>query len=325
MAKPRARDRKTAPRKRNPSAMAGGVPVPRPVEGIQPSPHLTGRDTLARVVDNGVCTLEPEPVAAHQALLLWAMQDPHRRSCRAACVAVSHSEAVGRNWATRWDWAGRIQREGDAAQQRACALYRDLYLASNGHAQVAVVERYMSIPLLTTGSPPTPSPFDSEAATVGDSQRQVTRDALKGDDQKMRAGMQFYERTRMGLEAVTGLWFKRLQTDAGRAELLRTVRPGDIVRITQEVQRLGEFLGLDVNPNAAAPGVAALEPSYRVQLAEKLGSDIDDALLQDAEELVAVRRALRERALVAREVEHAVRTGIMPGQRGLRAVGDDES
>lgn len=45
---------------------------------------------------------------AHMAFLLWAVQDPERRSIRLAARALGKSESLFRRWSHRWGWKDRL-------------------------------------------------------------------------------------------------------------------------------------------------------------------------------------------------------------------------
>ena len=99
------------------------------------------------------------------------------------------------------------------------------------------------------------------------------------------------------------------------------MKPADLVKLIAEYQKLSGVLGIDVSGVSGVPGVAALEPTFRVQLAALNGTSLEDAMLEDAEELVVIHRALRERRRVADEVQERMerengtqrRIHIVPG------------
>lgn len=316
----------------------GGKPNPatRVADRIRRSAHVRDTDGLDRIRPIlGVPEL-CETSQQHRGLLLYAMQDEPERSLRTAAVAMEVTDGAIRNWAYKWDWTGRIDREGSMAQARACQLYRELYLQQDGLSRISRVERRMSVPFLTTS--PVPFRTASGEPAVGDATRAV--DLAGGgrppDDEDRRVRKPepprdeaparepvprespaqarqpppttvVLSKIRLGLEAAIGGYIQRLSTPKGREELAREMRPSDFVKLVGEYQKLSGVLGIDTAGVSAAPGVAALEPTYRVQLAVLNGTSVEDAMLEDAEELVVIHRALRERRRVAEAVEDEAR------------------
>lgn len=321
--------RPNAPRQRLPSkAVEGEVSARR-----QPSPHLTGANTLdiARPTVDFDQGGPPENAMQHRSVLLYAMQDPLSRSFRAVAAAMGIAEGTIRNWALRWDWAGRIDREGSAGQARACQLYRTQYLGEDGLARVKVVEPRMTIPFLTT-SPPPVAPLDGNPTTVGEIGR-VLRATETAEDQGkpplpqnkvVESTAAVLAKMRKGVEVMIGTYLQQLNTPKGREKLASELKPSDLLRLVDGYQKLSGVLGIDTSGVSGVPGVSALEPTYRVQLAAINGTSVEDAMLEDAEELVVIHRALRERRREAEREEEALRrvrnAQGLPGPGTIREV-----
>jgi hypothetical protein len=130
---------------------------------------------------------------------------------------------------------------------------------------------------------------------------------------------------RKGVEVMIGTYIQRLNTPKGREDIAADLKPADLLRLIDGYQRLSGVLGIDASGVSGVPGVAALEPTYRVQLAAINGTPVEDAMLEDAEELVVIHRALRERRRAAEREEEELRRARnaqgLPSPGSIREVG----
>jgi len=238
-----------------------------------------------------------EKVSHHRAFLLWAMQDPDKRSGKRVAVGMNRRDNVIWTWSKRWKWADRVAIYGLSSQARAIQAYKKLYQSTFSLHEIAMVEQNMSVPFATFSPPP-----DEDG--MGDAARLAVRHTLEEGDDK--AGSPIPSRNdpaaraqavlRKGLlilEAAITRYGKAIASDKDARALIRKMDPA---RMMREYRELTTTLG-DLTP-AQANGVA-LEPSYRVQLARRRGESIVTAMREDAEEAFSVLRALAAAEAVA--------------------------
>lgn len=229
----------------------------------------------------------------HRALLLYAMQDPERRSCRAAGLAVGKSEGSARNWREIYGWEQRIARHGQSAQAKACQLYRELYLTSFGMTEVEGVSHKMRVPFLVS----TPMPDNPEAALHA--ANAAVRKAIEQAPQSVREKtINFHRQSLDMIQTLVTAFVLNIKENGLSAAGLKA---SDIPKLLQHHADLAERLGI-LDPPTTAAGVAALEPSYRVTLATQKNQSIVAAMRADAEEMLLVLQQLEEKQRVEEEV-----------------------
>jgi len=256
---------------------------------------------------------EPEP--QHRGLLLYAMQDPKHRKYRPVGASMNRDHASVRNWAETWAWQERIERDGaETAQARACQLYRELYYPSWGIREVACVERWMSVPFLSTSPPPRDLsvPGRGHGDKLGDLRHTVDRQDAERTDRGPTTpaaaaigSRNFMERGSSVIEALVASLARRLRDDPQSVR----VQPGHLAALLKEWREIREYLdGIAAPPGSVA---GAVEPSIRVQIASRTGTSVLAAMREDAEEALAVLRGMEAAERVAAELDaaQAARTG----------------
>lgn len=251
-----------------------------------PSPYLTPDSGLERLSSD-------EEEVQHRAFLLYAMQDDGRRSGRAAMKAVGKSEATARLWKARFGWDQRLVKYGETAQARACQMYRTMYFAHHQLREHAAVAHKMSVPLLTTSAPPDPKTGRGEETRANERQLQETLPISQRE--KVLA---FQKQSLDMIQTLITAYVLRVKEKGLDAAGLKA---SDIPKLLAQHADLAERMGI-LDPQVT-PGVAALEPSYRVQLAQsKANGDVLSAMAEDVEELQIVFAQLKEKRRVAEEV-----------------------
>jgi hypothetical protein len=265
----------------------------------------------------GIDRQERESKLHHRALILYAMQDPGRRSVRAVAPGIGRAESVVRGWVTKERWAERVEAEGVTVQARACQLYRELYHAEWRLRDVAgPVEARMSVPVLAMAPPPTPGK-PGEATSQVVSEDRETRESRTG---KQVRPSELSDRARLEqqLRGHRGILERLLKDFADRLVGKPGVGPKPIAKISDALQamkvhrEISELVG-DLSPGTANP--TATETSFRVREAERLGKNTTEALLDDVLELATILRTM----LDAEEHDPAWLEPAHPAQRPKRA------
>lgn len=226
----------------------------------------------------------------HRAFLLWAMQDADKRQGRRVSKAMRVGESVVRSWRVRWAWEARVASVGDSAQARAVQQYKRDYLAEWNLVEVAVIEPNMSAPFHTF------QPVSADGATGPAVQHEARRLLEAGrnraekavpvtDDPAARAERMMNK----GLLVIEGLVQRMAQLVADPVESKKLASKTDLSKLMREYRETAQMLGILKAPQGAG---TVLEPSYRVQLAQRRGESIIEAMRHDAEEALAVLRSL---------------------------------
>jgi hypothetical protein len=145
----------------------------------------------------------------------------------------------------------------------------------------------------------------------------------------------FYGQTQRLIEASVGALGKQLRdalshpTDSAREQALGRLglRLRDLPALVKEHKDLAEILGLTATGGLQATG-SALEPSYRVALAERVGTDPALAMIDDVDEVRAILVHLRDRAMVASDAHADSQAGAQDdpaaAPRELHEAGEGE-
>ena len=271
---------------------------------------MAERETLTR--------REGENKLHHRALILYAMQDENKRSIRATATAVSRAESVVRGWVKTYRWHERIAGEGVTVQARACQLYRELYHAEHRLRDVAgPVEARMTVPVLAMAPVPVAGkPGEGTAQVV--SEDRETRESRKGSGVKPS---ELSERARLEqqlrghrsiLERLLRDFADRLVGKPGASGPKPIAKISDALQAMKVYREISELVG-DLNPGTASP--TALETSFRVREAERLGRNVTEALSEDVAELAAILQTM----LDAEDHDPAWLEPAHPAQRPKRA------
>lgn len=249
--------------------------------------------SVDRYVDAGESAVE------HRAFLLYAMQATQSRSMRAAGRAVGRGGSTTRKWAETWAWLDRMRPYGDSIQARAIQTYRAEYLPKFALNEVAVVEPMMDAAFLTSSPPPEDG--------IGDAQRTVAKHAVeKGQalaekrvPERKDPHAEAERVMRKGLQVIEGLIGRMGQLVADAAEGKKMAARTDLSKLLREYRETCQILGIIEAPVPVAG--QALEPSYRVQLAQRRGESVIVAMYEDSQEVHAVLRSLAAAERVAAE------------------------
>ena len=244
-----------------------------------------------------------EPLMHHRCLILYAMMDEDLRSYRFLGQAFQKGDATMRRWAKKWDWLGRIKRCGEAVQTRAIQQYGEDHMATYAFDMPLMAGR-MSL----TFRPELYRPPDESVATglndptggarnrVGEgteraghapspsasktiASHQAGDDAQDPKEERKRKTVQY---ARL-LEAVLGQAARQISQGNMR------VGPRDIPQLIRAHRDLMDI----VDGTGAAELVGrAVGPSVRMQDAMERGAPVEGAMLEDAEEVAAILRAI---------------------------------
>lgn len=220
-----------------------------------------------------------ESQAAHRAFLLWLMQEPAKRSARAAARAIDYSDAMIRQWKTKFEWQQRAEATGAGSDTLAARAYSTLYHRVAASKEIALVQKYMVVTYLPPDAaapglgtaPPPPKPELSEPAKAiqlhGTSAEEAVTRRNKRIDQILDGVI-----VRIG-EAVTD---NKLKVSVGDLLTINKVR--------REMQTVSTSGGTS----------SQLATSVRVENAIAAGENVLDALIEDHEELGLIFQVLKE-------------------------------
>jgi hypothetical protein len=244
---------------------------------------MTAR-TTDDVLDPALRRRDRETEVGHRAFLLWAMQDPERRSVRACGRAVGRSEACLREWRGKHEWDGRADACGKLATVKASVAYRLLYYGEMRLREIVEVETLLPAPFL----PDTPIP---SGATIGDQVSEAIR-PRKPDEDARRAKEQEQKRRHLALvDGAIGLVAKRIAAGEVKVTLRDVPLLLDLrARMTSEV-----------GPGESGMAAVVVE-SVRVRSARESGGDLLAAMHDDALELCTILGALRSASEVHAEL-----------------------
>jgi len=216
---------------------------------------------------------------AHRAFLLYAMQDPERRSSSAAGRGVSRAESTTREWRRRWSWEDRISALGEAADVKAATAYREWYYPRFRLREIVEVEDRLAAPFRPESVVSPTVAAEVREAARGDTQREAAADARKRSRRRHMAL----------IDGALGLVAKRVAA----GEVRVTLR--DIPTLLDLRERLED-------PHAGTGGGGVVIESVRVRVARDSGGDVIEAMHEDALELVAILGAIRSAGNVPAEI-----------------------
>jgi hypothetical protein len=307
----------------------------KPRERARPGPKIVEPSSLEAGIERVRTPAISETEEDHVALLMYALIDPRRRSFATLHRALGRPESTVRRAATRWSWSSRIGRAGPGADRDAAALYRELYLPTKTWGRspldrLASSMRPEAWLVLGIGAPESgPRPVDEgngstatdddadssadnaadrQTSNVEDQARQRAHAAEQAHIRAVEAAQlrqerakaeqarltDFYGKAQKLLEGYVASLSRQLGARNAAGELIPVdVKPRDLPKILEQHQNLSELLGI-ITPSANVGG-AALEPSYRVQLATATNGDVLAAMLEDVAELSVILGSLRDR------------------------------
>lgn len=218
----------------------------------------------------------------HRALLLFAMQDPRRRSLRAVARALNTSESTIRGWSRKERWDARIDAEGEHAEIAAVSLYRLSYLRDFGTTEVPEIAPNMTIPISAQAP-----------------KRAVPPPVLESDLAAADKGVREAITARKELEASVRAKHLKL-VDVGLGYIVRELEKNNIRASLKDIPVLLDArarLSGDVSAEeeTARGGNAIALETVRVRHAREQGADLLDAIAEDLQELSTIIEVLQVR------------------------------
>ncbi len=222
----------------------------------------------------------------HRALLLYAMQAENKRSVRAVARAIGISEGTARNWRKKSEWDSRISHHAELADAVALAVYRREYLADFGKIELKHIAKNVVQPIASGDLDSDEAKVQHEATVaaskaVGKSMQAVEQATVQAIADHRRDVRDDADRHVRLLDASLGLIARKLKADEVRVS----------VRDIPVLLECRDKLVSIINGTHQAGGALAVE-SVRVKQARKNGTDIIEAMREDAEELVVILNAL---------------------------------
>ena len=209
-----------------------------------------------------------ESEVAHRSFLLWAMQMPKKRNVRLTARASSRSEATLRDFKKRWEW---VDRASDITSDvEAQTMYRKLYVHKVGTKEIEVVEKNIATPISKIGTVPR-----SVAAIVDKTIKHQEREQKKKNpEEEMR-------RKHVGL------------IDAAIGYIAAGIRDGDVKANIRDIPLLIQMRNMILKVEEANKTPQIVLESLRVRQAKDTGTDIIEAMIEDAEELLMILKSVR--------------------------------
>ena len=219
-------------------------------------------------LESPIDQIKKEPDLAYRCFLLWAMQDPGRRSARAAARAISRSDGVMRQWKARWSWVSRVEMVS-MPDMTAMAIYRAKYYPIYKLREIIEVEGRLAAPFLPNTPIPNSIAEEVEKAVMPD---KTTHDA------NLRK-KKIKERHLQLVDGALGL-------------LARKIAAGEIRCAMRDLPSLMKLRDELIEPTGVAVGNQILVESVRIKMAKAQGHDLLEAMHDDAREVVAILGAL---------------------------------
>lgn len=210
----------------------------------------------------------------HRGFLLWAMQSPDLgRNQRAVARAVSVTAPSIKNWMKRWEWEERAKNI--TADTEAYQLYKNLYFPTIGNAEIMAVQSNIKMPEKQAGQ-----------AVVDRSVAETISDTIESAAKKSETLLE-KETERKHL----------MLLDAALGYVAQGIKNGEIKRSLRDIPMLLEMRE-QLTSKGHSEQQALVVESIRVRDAKANGTDIIEAMYEDAEELSAILKALRSRGSV---------------------------
>lgn len=278
----------------------------------------------------------------HRALLLYAMQDPDRRSLRLVARALARNDATVRYWQRSRDWTERINAIAATAQPVALRMYRELYVGSASRLEIEVVRPNISIPLIAEDPhAPLPPPesmqegrYDARLAPgdtgkapvtpgrVAESTGTVTPAAAPRHDPRNSPEAQLIRKGIVVYDAVIGQFARQLSE--GKVKVSARDMPfiiGSRRKLQKDLERLesGETDG--------GKGPVEIPESFRVKHARLTGANVIAAAAEDARDLFFALNAIANQSeadadFAARVAAQSRATATPPAERPSAPAGD---
>ena len=209
-----------------------------------------------------------ESEIAHRSFLIWAMQIPKKRNVRLTARATSRSEATLRDFKKRWEWEDRAS--DITSDVEAQTMYRKLYVHKVGTKEIEVVEKNIATPISKIGTVPR-----SVAAIVDKTIKHQERELKKKDpEEEMR-------KKHIGL------------IDAAIGYIAAGIRDGEVKPNIRDIPLLLQMRNMILKVEEANKTPQIVLESLRVRQAKDTGTDIIEAMIEDAEELLMILKSVR--------------------------------
>lgn len=227
-----------------------------------------GRPVNVKKIVAPINQLKGEPDLAYRCFLLWTMQEPGRRSARAAARAIQRSDGLMRQWKIRWSWQARVDKV-TLPDMTAAALYRARFYNTFKLREIVEIEGRLAAPFL----PDTPIP-SSVAEEVN---KAMMPDKTTHDEAARKKKIK-----QQHLQLV----------DGALGLLARRIAAGEIRCTMRDLPALLKVRDEMAEPTAIAGRGTLLVESVRVRQAKSQGTDLLEAMYEDSQEIMAILGAL---------------------------------
>ena len=226
------------------------------------------RPANIKKVDAPINQLKGEPDLAYRCFLLWTMQEPGRRSARAASRAIQRSDGLMRQWKKRWSWQARIDKVS-LPDMTAAAIYRARYYKIYKLREIVEIEGRLAAPFLPNTPIPSSIAEEVNKAVMPD---KTTHEA---DSRKKKLKQQHLQ-----------------LVDGALGLLARKIAAGEIRCTMRDLPALLKVRDEMTGPNVASGNGALLVESVRVRQAKSQGTDLLEAMYEDSQEVMSILGAL---------------------------------
>lgn len=291
------------------SAQRTSHPAPdeSPVAAPLPdAPELGDEDTVpADVVAHPLARRQREKREQHRGLLLYAMQDPERRSLRLVSRALGRDESTVRYWYTSRGWTTRITEAGPGVQSLALSRYRAECLMHASALELEAVRGNVSIPLIAED--PAAKIIAPESVQEG---RHETRLDPEGHDTTAPAvrGQPKQKRVNPELEVIEKgilIYDAIIARFAGQVATSKEVKilPKDVPFIVASRRKLARDRAMILGEGLEEHGGVDVPESYRVRAVRAAGGNVLAAAAEDARDLFVALTAMSQQGQADAELD----------------------
>jgi len=243
----------------------------------------------------------------HRGFLLYAAQDPDKRSRRQVARAMGRDESSVRYWAGRNQWEERLQAAGPGGQSQALARY--FALQNWSRLEIEAVRARISLPLVADDpQAPTPPPESvvegRHDARLGGTPRAGT-EAQRGHPSAAQraatspdAETQLLQRAASLLDGTLARFSQALVSSNPPK-----VAPRDVPALLEARRKIGRDLAAREAGESTGGERVEVHESYRVRQARADGGDVLAAAAEDARDLAAIFAAMSRQEQSDQEVQ----------------------
>ena len=225
---------------------------------------------MLQIKENPLGQLHNEGKNAYRAFLLWSMQCIAKRRINPISKAMELAYPTVRAYSQTWYWDKRGEKE-PLADQKAQALYRQLFFDEFGMKEITMIEKNILAPVSVVGNTPR-NIIESVNDTIAKTQRPKSDTFTKEVKRK-----------------------HLMLIDAAIGYIAAGIKSGDVRRSLRDLPLLLQLRNEMTGSSKKGKGGSLVVESIRVRDAKENNGDIVEALHEDAVELAAILEALKSK------------------------------